>query len=135
MIHTMIDTFRWAPNGNEVFQGNLEHIPNVLVHLTTADRVESILKNGLILGSKRNSESGEIKGIYFAVDMDVLAMDAMESFDNMVVLKVDVSEIKHLLLPDPEWRSSDHDNPMHCEDDIAWYIDKSVDAKYIKVLK
>lgn len=129
------EVFRWAPGGNEVFKSNLEHIPNMLFHITPASRVESILKSGLLMGSERSSQAGSIKGIYLIADPNYLADDAMDNFANGVVLEVDVSSFKSKLKPDPEWRSSDNDNPMHAEEDIAWYADFNIDPKFIKVRK
>lgn len=129
----MTQTFRWTPKGNEVFESNLEHIPNTCYHVTSRDRVDSILNEGLIPGSKRNTKFGKSRGVYFITDPLLLCDDAMDSFEDGVVLEVDVSSFKHLLRPDPEWRSSENGNPMHCEEDFAWYAKFVIDAKYIQV--
>lgn len=127
----MIDfeIFSWSnPN---VF-GKLNHIPNVCVHLTTKDRVQSILKHGLILKSPRNTTEGVSRGVYLAASADALLEDCMDTFStDMVTLLVDVTSIKHKLKPDPEWRQYQNSNPLHCVDDIAWYSEESISPSLI----
>jgi hypothetical protein len=46
---------------------------------------------------------------------------------------VNVVEFKHLLKPDPEWRSSSMllDDPRLMTDDIAWYVDFTIPPRHI----
>ena len=112
----------------------LDHIPNILVHMTHVSRVKSIMKNGLVVGSPRYSTEGEIRGLYLARE-NILDCDATAEFSNikndMATFYIDVSSIKHLLKPDPSWRSCDNDNPQHFEDDLAWYITQNISKDLI----
>lgn len=128
--------FKWTPKGNVHYvETTLEHIPDVCVHVTTKDRVESILTNGLVPNSPRYSTSGEILGVYIAASKEVLCDDGMDSFNTsqQVTLLVNVATFKHLLKPDPMWRSSDHNDPAHCVDDICWYIQQTIAPAFIQV--
>lgn len=130
---SMTNTFRWTPNGNEVFQSDLEHIPDFCYHFTPCDRVSSILKHGLLQGSPRTSKEGTPRGVYLIADPSFLLDDGMDDFSDGVILKVDISSFKLKLRPDPEWRSSDHDDPLHSVDDIAWFVDFNIDPYFIQV--
>ncbi len=110
----------------------LEHIPDILVHMTRISRLKSIKQNGLVPGSKRNSIDGTIRGIYLALE-DILDCDATGEFNfsDKVILHIDVTSIKHLLKPDPEWRPDEKDNPNHLEDDMCWYIEQTIPPSLI----
>lgn len=108
-------------------------IPDFVFHSTPRSRLDSIMANGLVPRSPRHSKEGKSKGIYFIREADYLQMDCMEKSnhfanDEIVYLKVDIREVKHLLKPDPEWRPyvNLQDDPRLMVDDIAWYIKKVV---------
>jgi len=125
-LNKLHDVFEWTENGNRVFKSDLAHIPDVLVHMTPFKNVASILSNGL---------TPNLKGVYLADAISTLEMDCMDDFNtvHMAVLKIDVRTFKNSLIPDPEWRSSDNNNPMHCVDDLCWYVIGNIDPQFIKV--
>ena len=114
----------------------MDHIPDVLVHVTHADRVASILAEGLVPNKCRTTTGGEVDGrVFLALDADVLTDDT-ENGDffrstDAVVLFVDVSTFKDRLRPDPEWRSYDHHDPEHHDDDLCWYVEGSIAPQFI----
>ena len=61
----------------------------------------------------------------------MLEDDAMDSYENCVTLYVDVKSFKEKLKPDTEWRSSDHKDPRHSAEDIAWYLPDNIPARFI----
>ena len=115
----------------------LNHIPDICVHLTPLDRVESILKNGLIPGCMRNTENGVSRGIYLAKSLEILQMDCMDDFSNksLIALQVDVTSFKHRLIPDPEWRStvSFKKDLRHMTEDLAWYATFIIEPRFIEI--
>lgn len=118
----------------------MQHIPDVLVHVTHKDRVASILRDGLLPDQERSTTHGDVTGrVYLALDRDVLTDDthnaAFFNGPDAVVLHVNVSAYKHLLVPDPEWRSYDHHEPCHREDDLCWYIEWAIPPELISVAK
>lgn len=127
----------WENGKFVVKMTELNHIPDICVHLTTLDRVESILKNGLIPGSLRNTENGVSHGVYLAKSLEILQMDCMDDFSNkaLIALQVDVTSFKHKLIPDPEWRStvSLKKDPRHMAEDLAWYSTFIIEPRFIVI--
>lgn len=111
-------------------------IPDILIHRTPRDRLESILKEGLKCGMKRSSSGTLHKSgaLYFIMAESFLEMDSQDSFEDMVTLYIDSKEFKGKLKPDPEWRSYDNHDPSHRDDDIAWFLMEDVSPKFISLL-
>lgn len=115
----------------------MDHIPDVLVHVTHRDNVDAILRDGLLPNMPRSTDGGEVAGrVFLALDADVLTDDTLNAAffkgPDAVVLEVDVSLFKSTLRPDPEWRSYDNDDPAHRPDDVCWYVEGHIAPMFIR---
>lgn len=116
----------------------MKSIPTTLVHVTHKKNVEAILKHGLMPNKTRTTAGGAPEGrVYLALDADVLTDDTSDgrffSGPDAVVLNVDTTTLRDRLRPDPEWRSEDHHNPEHFDDDMCWYVEGSICPTLVSV--
>lgn len=115
-----------------------KHIPDVLVHVTHKDRLAAVLAEGLVPNKQRSTEGGVVSDrVFLAIDTDILQDDTINAAffksPDAVTLLVDVSTFKHLLKPDPEWRSYDNHDPEHHDDDLCWFVEGTIAPEFLKL--
>ncbi len=111
-------------------------IPSVLVHLTPADRVAVILRDGLKCKAKRTSTGNRPrKAVYLALHADILTDDANDgpAYEAMTTLYVNIEPYRHMLKADPEWRSHDNHAPELRDDDMAWFVETDIAPEHISL--
>jgi hypothetical protein len=85
-------------------------IPKTLYHVTDRKNLESIKKNGIVLGRKRTGKFGKIRGVYLT---DVPEEITKWDFDvgDPIIIKVNPKGLKFKLDPDfyPDWLEIKYD--------------------------
>lgn len=115
-------------NGSPKFKSSTKS--DKFYHLTTSDKVQSILKNGLrtsFSGSvEREVNAGKNK-IYLTDDISFIVQGDIEfQVSDLVALEIDRKGIKSKLIEDMEFDTDAYGDPH------AWYIKSDIDPKFIK---
>ena len=100
--------------------------PDVMYHVTDRRNVESILKQGLVVGSTRMSGAGSSKGVYLTDDPSGILREFDINFKDPVLIQVDTRGLD--LRFDPEWYFGYEDNVSELINDLK--NDKIVWAAY-----